>query len=335
VSLTEIVILDVGHGNCAVLNDGRGVIVIDAALGDVLLQFLAERNVTEIDSILISHADSDHIGGVVSLLCQPNINVRQVYLNPDALRETEIFIDLLTALADARKRGTEFHVGLTTTTSKDFDKGDSRLEILAPVPEVAARGAGGRDLEGRKLTSNTMSVVIRVVRNGVGEALFTGDLDAIGFENLLKEGSDLKARVLIFPHHGGRPSNADEFQFAMDLCRAVQPKLVVFSIGRGKHDTPRIGIISGVRNAVPQAHIACTQLSEKCAAAIPSRPSTHLSKLPARGRQVNACCAGTIELKFGGKTPLSKPMRSRHATFVKVEALTALCQQAKAGLKNT
>lgn len=324
--MSDLVILDVGHGNCAVLNDEKAVIVIDAALGDVLLQFVEERGIAEIDSVIVSHADADHIGGLTALLCQPHLTVRRIYLNSDAQRNTEIFKDLRFALADARKHfRTEVHIGITTTTSKEFNWGQLRLEVLAPTPEIAASGVGGRDLRGRKLTSNTMSAVIRVVKNGIGEALFTGDLDSVGFDNLLNEQIELRARVLVFPHHGGHSGAADAYEFARQLCQEVQPKFVVFSIGRGKHDTPRPEIISGVRKAIPNVHIACTQLSTKCAATLPSNLPTHLGVLPARGRQANACCAGTIEMKLGNRVLMRKPKRNEHSAFVKAEAITALC----------
>jgi len=37
--LSELIILDVGHGNCSVLLDPEGVVVIDCADGIVLWEF--------------------------------------------------------------------------------------------------------------------------------------------------------------------------------------------------------------------------------------------------------------------------------------------------------
>ena len=45
----SLAILDVGHGNCAVLRDRRGVVVIDAGPGSSLLEFLTEHKITNID----------------------------------------------------------------------------------------------------------------------------------------------------------------------------------------------------------------------------------------------------------------------------------------------
>jgi competence protein ComEC len=52
----SLVVLDVGHGNAAVLFDSGGLIVIDAGKGGVLIDFLREQGITEVDILLVSHA---------------------------------------------------------------------------------------------------------------------------------------------------------------------------------------------------------------------------------------------------------------------------------------
>lgn len=325
-TLPDVTILDVGHGNCAVLVDEHGVVVIDAASGPTLLQFLCDRGLSEVDTVLISHADEDHLSGILALLTDPGFKVHKIYFNSEPLRNTEVFKDFLCAVGESRKNfRTEVHVQLTTTCTKNFDRGEIRIEILAPVPEIAGSGAGGRDLQGRRMTPNTMSAVIRIVRGDTGEILFTGDIDSIGLDNLLKEFPKPHAHVLVFPHHGGLPGSADAYEFALKLCRAVNPNVVVFSIGRGKHNTPRPEVIRGVRMASPHAHIACTQLSERCANTLPNTAPAHLSDLPSRGRATNACCAGTINLKLKNLLPICTPPFLIHKNFIEKEATNALC----------
>ena len=52
-------ILDVGHGNCAVLIDDK-VVVIDAGPGTTLLDFLEKEGIKEVGVVLISHADEEN-----------------------------------------------------------------------------------------------------------------------------------------------------------------------------------------------------------------------------------------------------------------------------------
>jgi beta-lactamase superfamily II metal-dependent hydrolase len=327
--LADLTILDVGHGNCAVLHDDKGVIIIDACEGDTLFEFLEQRGVTAIDAILISHADMDHLAGVLALMTDSELVIGAVYFNTETNRETRIWQAFRRALSEARKRqATRGCVALTTDTSADFDRGSVRLEVLAPTPEIAASGAGGQDLDGRRLTANAMSAVVRIVCDGIPEVLLPADLDASGLDRMLADCPEPVARVLVFPHHGGQPARANAFGFAVRLCSAVRPDLVVFSIGRGMHSTPQPAIVGGVRAAAPAAHIACTQLSERCAASLPTRLSTHLDERPARGRIANACCAGTVEIRLGQSDPVYTPARTVHGAFVSRQAPTAVCAES-------
>ncbi len=80
--LPELIILDVGHGNCAILQDSNAVTVIDCPQRSMLVDTLERLGIETIDHILISHSDLDHAGGLTTLLDE--ITVRNVYINPDA-----------------------------------------------------------------------------------------------------------------------------------------------------------------------------------------------------------------------------------------------------------
>jgi beta-lactamase superfamily II metal-dependent hydrolase len=325
--LADLTILDVGHGNCAILRDERGAVIIDAGFGATLLELLEQRAITAIDTVLISHADADHLAGLLTLLAQQHIVVGAVFLNTETLRKTALWNAFLVMLTEARKRrDVKVHSQLTSASSELLRRDGIEVQVLSPSPELALVGAGGRPPGGGPtLSANAISAVVRIVVNGTAEVLLPGDLDAVGLEYLLAECPEPRARVLAFPHHGGRPARADPADFAARLCTIVRAELVVFSIGRGRHATPQPEVIRGVLRATPDAHIACTQLSERCAASLPSAPPTHLNERPARGRVGNACCAGTIELTLGGNTPTYTPARAGHRTFIEREAPTALC----------
>ena len=65
--LPELIVLDVGHGNCAVLRDREAVTVIDCPPpATTLVETLEVLDINIIDQILISHADIDHAGGLPS-----------------------------------------------------------------------------------------------------------------------------------------------------------------------------------------------------------------------------------------------------------------------------
>jgi len=230
--LAELTILDVGHGNCAILRDDSGAVIIDAGLGVTLLEFLEQREITAIDAVLISHADADHVAGLLTLLAQEHIAVGAVFLNTETLRKTAIWYQLLVALTDARRRrAVKVHAELTSASSALLRRDEIEVQVLSPSPEMALVGAGGQQPSGGPpLSANAMSAVVRIVVKGIPEVLLPGDLDAVGLDYLLAEYPEPRARVLVFPHHGGRPARADPEDFAARLCTIVRAGLVVFSI---------------------------------------------------------------------------------------------------------
>lgn len=323
-----VAVLDVGHGNCAVVIDSKGTVVIDAGRGSTLLEFLETEGVTKVDVLLISHADEDHIDGVISLLESGTVKVDLVHLNSDAMKGTALWDDLTLLLDKANSANRlKFEVSLTTNHTGSFDQGTVRIEVLAPSPGLAAKGPGSTDHKGRRLTSNSASAVFRLKRDGVPTMLFPGDLDDVGFENLLESGQDVRASVLVFPHHGGAGTRGDVTGFAQRVCEAVSPDNVIFSIGRGKYATPRPEIVTAIRQLAPRARILCTQLSEHCASAVPAQDPTHLTDKISQGRELRKCCAGTIVIRLGHPEPGLLPVLDAHREFIAKMAPNALCMR--------
>jgi competence protein ComEC len=325
-SSPELIILDVGHGNCALLLDTDGIVLIDCPPVSTVMEALKHLDVDEIAHVLISHADQDHIGGLIPLLL--NTNIANVHLNSDWIRDTDIWLDICLALDEAHKSGVKLEAQLTTDTTGRHNVGEVSLEILAPSPVFALTGIGGRELSGkRKINANSMSAVISFVYKDRRVAILPGDLDQIGLDSILSNGSDIRADILVFPHHGGRPGKGvDPKSFAIQLCELVKPQCVVFSIDRTRHNNPRDEIIEGVLSAVPDVHIVCTQLSQKCAKDLPTEVPDHLTVLPASGRTDNKCCGGTIRLVFGEDSYSYEPSPQAHKGFVEQYPGSLCCQ---------
>jgi beta-lactamase superfamily II metal-dependent hydrolase len=318
---SKLVILDVGHGNCAVLIDQKGIAVVDTGSGGTLIDFLQEHEIRVVDYVLVSHADSDHIAGLIGLLSINEIIVHRIYLNPDPQRTSQLWADLKSVMKEARSRGTRIENALSTSIPGELALGDATVRILAPSPELALSGVGGKSLEGKRVSAHTLSAVISIVMKGRPLALLPGDLDKHGMDELKGNNTALNAEILVFPHHGGLPGY-DPAEFATQLCAAVRPQMVVFSIGRGKHQTPRPEVIAGILKVTPRPHIACTQLSSWCAAKLPLTSPTHLAPEIASGRERNHCCAGSLVIT----SEQLHPRLEDHASFVNAAAPTALCR---------
>jgi hypothetical protein len=156
-------------------------------------------------------------------------------------------------------------------------------------------------------------------------AIFPGDLDEVGLDDLIRSGVNALAPTLIYPHHGGLSGSSNEALFVEKLCNLVRPTTVLFSIGRGRHGNPRSEVVEAVRRALPAARIACTQLSTQCATTLPTSDPSHLIRLFAMGRHLRNCCGGTIFISFDNIHPPLLPLLADHRQFIESHAPTALC----------
>src|SRR5579863_92293 len=314
--LPELIVLDVGHGNCAVLRDTEAVTVIDCPPTTSLIETLDILDINVIDHILISHADIDHAGGLPTLLSK--VRVRNVYINPDASKRGPRWAEIRAALALYYRSGTKVHRALGAEVSKEIYSGQVEIEILAPSIQEGLSGAGGEDRKRRKLESNSASAVIGLIHNSHRIALLPGDLDEVGLDNLITDQDNIEASILIFPHHGGSAKSMDNYNFARKLCSLVKPRLVIFSFerkrlfGKNHSENPRDDIMKGVISSSPEVHIMCTQLSGKCAVENPNSDFSHLTNLPAFGFASDSCCGGSILIRIKGKQTTYVPLLSSH-----------------------
>ncbi|UOQ69959.1 ComEC/Rec2 family competence protein [Hymenobacter volaticus] len=325
-NVPSLSIIDVGHGNSSILFDNEGIVVIDTGPGTALLEFIEEERIDHINYVLVSHADADHISGLIGLISSEIVTIGAVYLNTDSAKESEVWDDLLYTLDNAHiDKKLVFNTSLHTGLSKSISVGRVTIEILAPSMYLAARGPGSTDRSGRKLTSNSISAVIRLIDDNVPIALLPGDIDAVGLSNMLAANADVHARVAIYPHHGGNAGRGKGSNtFATDFTRAVQPQAMLFSIGRDKFQNPKPDVVAAIQKEIPLIHIACTQLSKFCNPNIPGNDGNQLIPLFAEGRESNICCAGTIHIDFSEEFKLH-PMNP-HQTFIDNHTLTPLCK---------
>ena len=323
----KLAILDVGHGNCAVLQDSNGAVVIDAGLGNALEIYLRQEGIRRIEVILISHADQDHLGGLISLLASRAVEIGRVRLNTDSSQGSKIWDDLLYELNQLDREGqVDFQPYLTRDERGAYDQGAIEIRVLAPSKYVAGKGPGSKDRRGRRIRTNTLSAVIRLSERGTPLALFPGDLDELGLENLDCSTEDLRAPLLVFPHHGGRVGTSRSDDFVQALCGKVRPKMVVFSIGRGRYGSALPEVVSAVRKYVKDVWIACTQLSEHCASELPKAHPKHLNREFAQGREGGKCCVGTLVIDLDRREGLL-PIYEDHQEFIGLAAPSALCRR--------
>ena len=317
-------IIDVGHGNSAILKNEHSVIVIDAGPKSYLLELLNENDIKHIDVVLISHADQDHIEGLLALLSS-KISIGSVRLNTDSLKGSALWDDLLYELDSQGHKGKlDFQITLVSDSGEHFSYGDISVEVLGPTKYLAGKGPGSFDRKKRKITTNSISAVIKISYKEKPIALFTGDLDNVGLDDLLRQKTPLNAEYLIYPHHGGATGHADIEKFATELITNVNPSNILFSIGRGRYKTPRPEIISVIRKVLPKTNIMCTQLSEHCTATLTGTPPSYIGKVFSQGNESKKCCTGTVVINFDRGVTVS-PSIAEHNSFIRNNTTSAMC----------
>lgn len=318
-------ILDVGHGNCSVVQSGNEVVVIDVGRTSTLLRFLYEQQIQSIRTVYISHADIDHIGALNGLLASEFLTIKNVVLNPDSKKETVSWRGLAYELNEAHKTSRLVSgVGLVSGHCVEFN--DVQIKVLGPSPFLALKGVGGKDLWDRTIRSNSMSTVIRVSVSGQHIAILPGDIDEVGFDDLLQnmEDDDLKAPVVVYPHHGGRSGLEDPCRFAHKFLNMVRPSIVVFSIGRGRYQTPNPEVIKVLKQVLPDTRIVCTQLSKHCSSQRIVGSHPHLGNVFARGKINQSCCGGTVVVPLDDLVSI-EPNHSEHLDFIRSSLETPIC----------
>ncbi len=261
----SLIILNVGHGSAAVLHDEGGVVVFDTGRGAHVGRHLSAIGQREVEAMFLSHADVDHIGGAITLLLNPTVEIRAVFLNPDASKDTDVFMQLRVALCDSEKRSnTRIEPSLTTSTT--VSRSGAKIEVLHPPATSALGGVGGKRIGGGRNTSNSLSAAIRVTGSSKASVLLGGDVEYDCVEEWKRNGATPSANALIFPHHGGLPgaaNDADAELFAYELTKLVNPSFVIFSIHRRLHTNPRDSVVAAVIKAVTKVQLACTQLPDR------------------------------------------------------------------------
>ena len=210
-----------------ILIDGGGSEFGSFDVGEsILLPYLLDRRITTIDYLMISHFDSDHIGGVFAIL--ENLKVKNIIISKQG--ETSENLKKFYEITNNK--------GIRTIIVK---KGDiveidkySHFEILFPEDNL---------IEDNILNNN--SIVARF--NSLDfSILFTGDIEEIAEKRLceLYSGTDkLEAFVLKVAHHGSKTSSTEEF------LELVKPKIALIGVGKNNNfGHPNIDVIERLEN---------------------------------------------------------------------------------------
>jgi len=169
----------------------------------VVSAFLWEKGYSQIDYILATHADADHIQGLVDV--SKNFRVRAAFFGRTPLND-ENFLELYEVL---QKRKVEI-VKLKRGDVLDFDK--VKIEILFPDADESPQA----------VSDNNHSLVLRFLF-GSKRFLFTGDIEKETENKLVANPLFLQADIIKVAHHGSRTSSSQSFINAVKADYAIIP----------------------------------------------------------------------------------------------------------------
>jgi competence protein ComEC len=218
----DVLAPDIGQGNAVIVRTARHALVFDAgprfsadsdAGHRVLVPLLRAMGLT-VDTLVLSHRDTDHVGGAAALLQMQNGAELVSSIGPD---------HALAALRPVRP----------CLAGQRWQWDGVDFEFLHP-----------READDRaSAKSNALSCVLRI-GNAQATVLLTGDIEQAQEALLVQtQPNALSADLLLVPHHGSRTSSSEEF------LDAVHPRLALVQAGyRNRYGHPAAAVMDRYRD---------------------------------------------------------------------------------------
>lgn len=169
----------------------------------VVVPYLKGKGISTIDTLIITHADADHVEGAEEILQE--IRVKEIHITPNSYNK-EVMNDLL---AEARRQKIPIVEQMAGNEWKD---GDIAFQYIWPF-ETHYEG-------------NNDSLVLSMTTTRF-TGVFTGDLEEAGENELVKQWPHLKnIDLLKAGHHGSKTSSSELF------VQQLRPRLTIFTAGK-------------------------------------------------------------------------------------------------------
>jgi competence protein ComEC len=231
----RMIVIDVGqglavlvqtHGHALLYDTGPRYTQSSDAGNRIVAPMLRSLGVARLDTLVVSHQDTDHSGGALSVLA--------------TVPTGEVLSSLPADHPIVRQREARGERVRRCLAGERWQWDGVELEWTHPV---------AANYDNPKLKSNDLSCVLRV-SSAHGSALITGDIEARTEADLVRRtGAQLRSDVLIVPHHGSKTSSTPAF------IGEVAPKVAVYAAGyRNRFDHPRAEIVERYARAGAAAY---------------------------------------------------------------------------------
>ncbi|MFP3919146.1 DNA internalization-related competence protein ComEC/Rec2 [Lysinibacillus telephonicus] len=183
---------------------------------DIVVPFLKGKGIQKIDKLILTHADADHVEGAEEILQE--INVEEIHLSPNSYYK-EVMNDLV---HDALKKNISIQEQIANNA---WAEAGISFQYLWPVDT--------------QYEGNNDSLVLYVAM-GEFKALFMGDVEHEGEEEILRKYPSLtNIDLLKAGHHGSKTSSSEQF------VNQMKPVLTIFSAGENnRYGHPHEEVVS-------------------------------------------------------------------------------------------
>ena len=210
--LFQITVLDVGKGDCILVQTGENTVMIDTgykADREKIVQYLASHNISRLDALIISHFHKDHVGGAAGIL--EKIPVGMVYM-PDYEGTRDTYLEMMKVI---QNKGIPAQ---RLTADVSFQLNGAEYTIYPSAVPYDAEAENDNDV--------SMAATVKFSGHS---AFFAGDLEEAGITAIADHaralGLDLRSDIIKLPHHGRTSNNSDV------LLDMVNPKIALITDG--------------------------------------------------------------------------------------------------------
>lgn len=196
--------LDVGQGLSILVQSNGENLVYDGGKGSkssFVVSYLQQQGVAEIQYLISSHYDEDHVAGLIG--CLNVFEVKNV-IGADYFQGTQIYQSFIEAVA---AEGLEIQ---HPAVGSEYPFGSGKFTVLAPS-EITSN-------------DNDNSVAIKL-ENGNTSFIFAGDAEVNSESNMCSSGENLNCDVLCLGHHGSATAAS------YDFLQKTVPEYAVISCG--------------------------------------------------------------------------------------------------------
>ncbi len=224
-------ILEVGKADSIFVECGGKYMLVDggtADRGEFVAEYLNRRGVKQLDYVVNTHPDDDHIGGLSEVISRFPVGC---YLAPDIPKELIPSSEEYFAVQAALNKK-----NLSVTTPKcgeSFSLGNLKIQVLAPVSPGNS--------------TNNNSIVLRLTY-GNTKFLLMGDAEKEEESGLIASKAELSADVLKVGHHGSGTSTT------VSLLNAVRPRYAAISVADDTNHLPNDSVLKRLNDAGAQIY---------------------------------------------------------------------------------